>query len=157
MVAVISCSCQCTLRHKCCSQRKTFVNHLGRWEVCDVINPFTVKCGQRQISSKVSKFHFLKFWQIAECDSTGRELSFEWSHHRISSTDSKVRVILQNSIKHSGSERVKGAMTRGYCCSRSILFRSSQLLFKLTQSINTIERFEYNKKDCEEGKEIFQF
>ena len=31
----------------------------------------------------------------------------EWSHHRISSTDSRVRVTLQNSIKHSGSERVK--------------------------------------------------
>ena len=91
--------------------------------------------------------------RIAECDSTGRELSFEWSHHRISSTDSKVRVTLQNSIKHSGSERVKGG-TRVYCCSRSIPFRSSQLLFKLTQSINTIERFEYNKKDCEEVKEF---
>ena len=38
--------------------------------------------------------------------STGRELSFEWSHHAISSTDSKFRVILQNSIMYSGSERV---------------------------------------------------
>ena len=35
----------------------------------------------------------------------GREVSFEWSHHRISSADSKVRVTLQNSIKYSGSER----------------------------------------------------
>ena len=43
---------------------------------------------------------------MVSCESTGRELSFEWSHHRISSTDSKVRVTLQNSIKHSGSERV---------------------------------------------------
>ena len=34
------------------------------------------------------------------------ESSLEWSHHRISSTDSKVRVTLQNSIKNSGSERV---------------------------------------------------
>ena len=34
-------------------------------------------------------------------------LSFEWSHRRISSTDLKVRVALQNSIKHSGSERVR--------------------------------------------------
>ena len=33
--------------------------------------------------------------------------SFEWSHHRISSTDSKVKATLQNSIIHSGSERVK--------------------------------------------------
>ena len=38
--------------------------------------------------------------------SSGRELSSEWSHHRISSTYSKNRVTLQNSIKHSGSERV---------------------------------------------------
>ena len=45
-------------------------------------------------------------WPKASCESTCRELSFEWSHHRISSTDSKVRVTLQNSIKHSGSERV---------------------------------------------------
>ena len=34
-------------------------------------------------------------------------LSFEWSHRKISSTDLKVRVTLQNSIKHSGSERVR--------------------------------------------------
>ena len=31
----------------------------------------------------------------------------QWSHDTISSTDSKVRVTLQNSINHSGSERVK--------------------------------------------------
>ena len=45
---------------------------------------------------------------MAECDSTGRELSFEWSHQTILSTDSKVSLILPNSTKHSGSERVKG-------------------------------------------------
>ena len=51
--------------------------------------------------------------KIAPCVSTGRdlELSFEWSHHRISSTDSKVKVTLQNSIIHSGSERVKALFT----------------------------------------------
>ena len=71
----------------------------------DHINPFTAKFSQKHISTK---FHFVKFWkQIAPCVSTGRELSFEWSHHRISSADSKVRVTLQNSIKHSGSEGVK--------------------------------------------------
>ena len=52
---------------------------------------------------QISKFHF----QIAPCVSTGRELSFEWSHLRISSADSKVRLALQNSIKYSGSEGVK--------------------------------------------------
>ena len=45
--------------------------------------------------------------QVAPCVSTGREVSFEWSLHRVSSTDSKVRATLQNSIIHSGSERVK--------------------------------------------------
>ena len=48
---------------------------------------------------------------MASCVRTGRELSFEWSHHGISSTDSKVIVTLQNSIKHSGSERVKTKST----------------------------------------------
>ena len=43
---------------------------------------------------------------MASCESKGRELSFEWSHHRISSTDSKDKVTLQNPIKQSGSERV---------------------------------------------------
>ena len=48
-----------------------------------------------------------------DTQSTGRELSFEWSHHRIMSADSKVRTTLQNSIKHSGSERVKKETTFG--------------------------------------------
>ena len=39
--------------------------------------------------------------------STAEEVSFEWSHHRISSTDSKVRATLHVSIIDSGSERVK--------------------------------------------------
>ena len=43
---------------------------------------------------------------MASCESTGRELSFEWSHHRISSIDSKVRVTLHNPLKHSSSEGV---------------------------------------------------
>ena len=38
---------------------------------------------------------------MASCESTGTELSYEWSHHRISSIDSKVRVTLQNLLKHS--------------------------------------------------------
>ena len=44
--------------------------------------------------------------------STVRELSFEWSHHRIWSAESKVIVILQNSIMHSGSEGVKNRWTK---------------------------------------------
>ena len=45
--------------------------------------------------------------QIVPCESTGREVSLEWSLHRILSSDSKVRVTLQNSIIHSGSKRVE--------------------------------------------------
>ena len=71
------------------------------------VNPFSAKCGQGQNSTKVPKFCFAKFWkQIASFESTSREVSFEWSHHRILSTDSKVRTILRDSNIHSGSERV---------------------------------------------------
>ena len=35
------------------------------------------------------------------------EVSFEWSHYRISSTDSKVRSTLHDSIIDSGIEKVK--------------------------------------------------
>ena len=57
--------------------------------------------------------HISKFQkQIAPYESTGKELSFEWSHHRISSADLKVRVTLQNSIKHSGSEGVNHQLIR---------------------------------------------
>jgi len=57
-------------------------------------------------------WHFEK--QIAPRVSTDRELSFEWSHYRIWSADSKVRVILQNSIKHSGCERVNVPQSKNY-------------------------------------------
>ena len=60
--------------------------------------------------------------QIASCDSTCRELSFEWSHHRISSADSKVRVALQNSIKFSGSEGVKGVENRMKDCFKCLIY-----------------------------------
>ena len=70
-------------------------------------NPFTSKCGQTQISTKFPDFIFYNFdKQIASCESTAEEVSFEWSRHRISSADSKVRLALQNSIKHSGSEGI---------------------------------------------------
>ena len=41
--------------------------------------------------SKISKFHLLHFEkQISPCVSTGRELSFEWSHYRSWFADSKL-------------------------------------------------------------------
>ena len=45
--------------------------------------------------------------QRAPCESTGREIVFEWSIHNILSSDSKVRVTLENSIIHSGSRKDK--------------------------------------------------
>ena len=46
---------------------------------------------------KKSQISFCKISekQVAPCESTGREVSFEWSDHRISSTDSKVRATSQ--------------------------------------------------------------
>ena len=44
---------------------------------------------------------------MVPCKSTAEEVSFEWSHHRILSTDSKVKTTLHVSIIDSGSEKVK--------------------------------------------------
>ena len=41
------------------------------------------------------------------------EVSFEWSHHRILSADSKVRTLRDSSI-HSGSERVKEVISKRF-------------------------------------------
>ena len=52
---------------------------------------------------------------MVPCKSTAEEVSFEWSHHRISSTDSKVRTTLHVSIIYSGSERVVTECDRETC------------------------------------------
>ena len=44
--------------------------------------------------------------QMVPGKSTAEEVSFEWSHHRISSTDSKVRTTLHVSIIDLGSDRL---------------------------------------------------
>ena len=43
---------------------------------------------------------------MVPCKSTAEEVPFEWSHHRILSTDSKVRTTLHVSIIDSGRESV---------------------------------------------------
>ena len=48
--------------------------------------------------------------QMVQSKSNAKEVSFEWSHHRISLTDSKVRATLHVSIIDSGTERVKGTV-----------------------------------------------
>ena len=55
-------------------------------------------------------FHFVKInteKQMLPCKSTAKEVSFEWSHHRILLTDLKVRTMLHVSIVDSGREWVK--------------------------------------------------
>ena len=44
---------------------------------------------------------------MVPCKSTAEEVSFEWSHHRIASTEAKVGTTLHVSISDSGSEKVK--------------------------------------------------
>ena len=44
--------------------------------------------------------------QTVPCKSTAKEVSLEWSHHRILSADSKVRITLHVSIIDSGSEMI---------------------------------------------------
>ena len=84
----------------------------------------TAKFSQKQTLTKFPNF---LLWnsekEIAFCESTGRELSFEWPQHRILSADSKVTFTLQNSIKHSGSERVKSQIFFWVRGGSRILFR----------------------------------
>ena len=70
-------------------------------------NSLTTKNAKNQSSRKNLKLYFVKYRkQMVPCKSTAEEVSFEWSHHRISSTDSKVRTTLHVSIIDSGNERV---------------------------------------------------
>ena len=52
--------------------------------------------------------------EVVPCKSIRRKVSFKWSHHRFSSTDSKVRTTLQNSFFHPGSERVNTVWNRSF-------------------------------------------
>ena len=45
---------------------------------------------------------------MAPCKSTAEAVSFQWSHHRILSTDLKVRATRHVSIIDSGNETVNG-------------------------------------------------
>ena len=44
--------------------------------------------------------------EMVPCKSTAKEVSFEWSHHRISMAHTKVRTMLHVSTIDSGRERV---------------------------------------------------
>ena len=66
------------------------------------INSFTAKSQQSQ---QLAKFPNFILWnveeQIVPCESTSKEVSFEWLHISISSTDSKVRATLPDAILYS--------------------------------------------------------
>ena len=88
---------------------------------------------------------------MAECDGTGRELSFEWSHQTILSTDSKVRLILPNSTKHSGSERVKGlTLYDGY-----VTFIGKVWCSRITCIFITFFFYQYINRYTSNRKEFF--
>ena len=69
------------------------------------INAFVNSLSYARKSSNFILKHIEK--RMVPCKSTAKEVSFEWSHHRISSTDSKVRTTLHVSIIDCRSERVK--------------------------------------------------
>ena len=60
------------------------------------------------------------------CKSTAEEVSFEWSHHRISSTDSKVQTTLNVTITDSGTEMVE-----------SLESKEESFSFQVTKSLNS--------------------
>ena len=56
-----------------------------------------------KIQEKIQSFYFVK--QMVRCKSTAKEVSFEWSHHRILSADLKVRNTLHVPIIDSWNKR----------------------------------------------------
>ena len=54
--------------------------------------------------------------QIVSRESTAEEVSFEWSHRRISTTDSKVRTSLRDSFFYPGSVRVDFSPIQSAVC-----------------------------------------
>ena len=96
---------------------------------------------------------------MASCESTGRELSSEWSHHRISSIDSKARVTLQNLLKHSIklSNKLSSRLIREYadlispyisiifnCCLTTGTFPDDWKLAKVTPTFKQGDRSNMN-------------
>ena len=67
---------------------------------------------------------------MVPCKSTAKEVSFEWLHHRILSTDSKVRTTLHVSMIDFGSEKVKCYQKEGKCVGHSRNIICYNLLFQ---------------------------
>jgi len=69
------------------------------WEYCIVTILLTLSL------PRVPEIKIHDEFQIVPCESTAGEVSFEWSYHKISSTDSKARTTLDVSLLTLG---VKG-------------------------------------------------
>ena len=67
-----------------------------------------------QEKSQISVFTILKK-QMVPCKSTAEEVSFESSHHRISSTDLKARTTLHVFRIDSKSRKVRGDISWCFC------------------------------------------
>ena len=101
--------------------------------------PFNSQECQKSKFNKNPKFHFAKYkkkQQMIPCKSTAKEVSFEWSRHRISSTGSKVRTTLHVSIIDPGSESVN--LNWFWCCTWKLTTSISRLAHtKLQENIPT--------------------
>ena len=74
---------------------------------------------------------------MVPCKSTAEEVSFKWSHHRILSTDSKVRTTLHVSISDSGREKGEHAEGLPRCSGTGSRSRRSESLNWAWLSVST--------------------
>ena len=76
----------------------TFLTPVLKWVFFTFI-PLMPKSAKNPNSRKIQNFILENIEkQMVPCKSTAKEVSFEWSHHMISSTDSKVRTTRRVSI-----------------------------------------------------------
>ena len=89
-----------------------------------LLNPFTPSSGQNKIQEN-AKFLFIFLnppKQTVPCKSTAKEISFEWTHYRILSTDSKVSTTSHVSIIDSWSKRVNKIYCIHGICIKSLAY-----------------------------------
>ena len=82
------------------------------------------------------------------CKGTAEEVSFEWSHHRISSTDSKVRTTLHDvSMTDSGMEGLTDVFTTlkieliRFYCEKIVFLNFLETLLAFPEKKSTQKRF----------------
>lgn len=82
--------------------------------------------------------------QIAPCEHNTREVSFEWSHDWIWSTDVRVRATLQNLIINSGSKRIDESyqpLPSSHSCSGTLCPVFNVCVFFLSFSLSSVSLF----------------